>query len=362
MLHAQVEPLDSSILPANASQSFRVIQKNETEEPEIIEETEEETRTIPQEPEERPEEPDVANLSIIDAPAVFNLVRGRPTFQSVKVANTGDLQLSNISLDVVGVPPAWISVDPSEIDTLSREATGTFALGIDPPEDAPIRSYNGTLLAVASQDSDRQAFTVNVFQSLDEKIRADIERLEQRVEALRTRSDGLEEQGVDVSGVRDVITEIETTIADAEEKLEDGDPQGAVQDIEDADSLVQDAEQQLEKLEQPRTREEFALLPTVIAFIALLAAILVVTYLVKVRNVEPFAAARERVHDVAVQMKKRKMQEKQELKAEKQKTKRLINLLEAQHEEGIMDDESYEDLKSSAEEKLRRINRKIEEN
>jgi len=78
-------------------------------------------------------------------------------------------------------------------------------------------------------------------------------------------------------------------------------------------------------------------------------------------HVHPFEDARERIHDVAVQMKKRKMEEKQELQEEKQKTKRLIRLLEAQHEEGIMGDESYEELRSSAEEKLRRVNRKLEE-
>ncbi len=361
VLRAEVEPLDSSIEPATAAQSFRVIEVNDTEEePEIIEETEEETRTIPREGEEQPD-PDTANVSIVDAPSVFNLVRGRPTFESVTVANTGDLQLENISLDVIGLPPAWVSTTPSSVDTLSREETETFALELDPPEDAPLQSYNGTLLAVASQASDRQAFEAEVFESLAEKIRADIERLEQQVTVLRERSDALDAAGVDVSGVRELIGEVETLLQDAREKLENDNPQGAVQDVEDADSLLQDAEQQLEKLEQPGTREAFALLPTVIAVLVILGVILGVTYLVKVRHASPFEAARERVHDVALEMKKRKMEEKRELQAEKKKTKRLINLLEAQHKEGVMDDESYEELKSSAEEKLRRINRELEE-
>jgi hypothetical protein len=362
ILRAAVEPLDSSIQPATASDNFVVTEQNETqEEPEVVEEVDEETRQIPRPGADQPEEPDISNVTIVDAPQTFNLVRGRPTVKSVTVANTGDLRLANISLDVIGIPPSWVSVNPSEIQRLSREETEVFAVTLEPPADAPLQSYNGTLLAVAAEDTGEQEVSVAVFKSLEEKIRADIGRLRERVTQLRTRADTLEDRGIDVSGVRSIITEIEARISDAETRLDEGDPQDAVQDIEEADSLVRDADQTLQKLRQPGRREAFTLLPTAIGLLVLLAALLAAIYLLKVRHVHPFEDARERIHDVAVQMKKRKMEEKQELQEEKQKTKRLIRLLEAQHEEGIMGDESYEELRSSAEEKLRRVNRKLEE-
>jgi len=365
-LNAKVEPLDSSIQPATTNVSFRVEEANETDsDPNIDEQTRTETRTRPRppQPDEDEEEAPLVNLSIVDAPREINLLRGRTTKKAVVVANTGDRQLRNISLVMIGVPSNWYDIQPSQFPRLSTESLETFQLTLDPPSDAPLRRYNATFLSTSSQDSDKQKVGIEVFQTLDEKIQADIDRLERDLAELKAQKEHLKERGIDVSAVETLITEIETSLDSARDNIEAGDHDKALEDISTAESLVSEARSNVRKLEQVEREQDETLDIIVIlgGAIAALAVILIVLYLIKVRNVRPFRATRERIHDLLIQLKKEKQQEQQELEEEKQKTLRLLDLLDAQYEEGIMEEDTYKELKYSAEEKLERINRQLSE-
>lgn len=359
---AEVEPLDSSIPPATAAQSFRVVAKNETEQPDPIVREETETRQAqPPPPEEEPPEPKTPNVTIVDAPAEVNLVRGRSLIKPVTVANNGETTLNNVSLNVVGVPPSWISVSPSEIGTMDVATTETFAVTYTPPASAPLQEYNATFLVTSDTATGRQRVRVQVFQSLEEKIRADIERIRGELGRLKSQIETLREKGVDVSGAEDLVTEIETNLENAEQKLSDGNPSAALQDVSEADSLLTETEGVVKKLKAPERDQALSLIPLIIGGVILVAVLLTGVYFIRVRQVEPLGAVRERVRRISLDMKRRKHEEREALLEQKRKTKRLIELLEAQHKEGIMGDESYQELKSSAEEKLKRINRKLEE-
>ncbi len=364
-LHAEVEALGDDIYePAPASRVFHVVEDTTEEppDPEIIVEEEHETRTLPPDP--VPPEPPRINISIADAPSQINLARGQPQHFSVTVANIGEEPLTNVSLSLLNLPPQIpVTITPAlgEIDELPVESTETFAVGLDPSADVEPGTYNGTFVASAEEANMHQEVEVQVFESVEERIRAEIERVEGRVAELELEMSRLEDQGIDTADVQAMVDEIRVKIDAADQHLDEGRHGDALQEIQAADNRVAEADQRLERKTVPERREVFELLPMVVGGVLLLALILVVVYMVRVRHVKPWEAVQDRLHDAAVEAKKKKIKEREQLEDEKRKTKRLIELLEAQHEEGIMDDDSYREMKQSAEEKLQRINKNLED-
>lgn len=366
-LHAEIQPLGDvgGIPTATASMNFMVVEDTDEEppDPEEIVEEEEEVRTLPPEPE--PPDPVHANMSIADAPQEINLARGQPEHLSVTMANIGDRTLENVSLNMVGLPPeipVTITPAPDDPQEIPTEATETYAIGIEPSADVDTGQYNATFVGSSAQLTLQEDVTVQVFESMEERIRAELERVAGQTTEVELEMERLEEQGIDVADVRTLVEEIEVLLDSADTHLEEDRPEDALQDIEDAEDLIVEAERQLDRKTVPERLEVFELLPAVVGGVVLLAAILVLFYVVRVRHVKPWEVVQDRLHDAAIQAKKKKMKEEEDLIEEKQKTQRLLELLDAQHEEGIMDDDSYEEMKQSAEEKLRRINKKLEDN
>lgn len=359
-LNAKVEPLDSSIEPATASSTFKVEEAVEEEDEVTVEE---ETETVEKEvpPEEPEPEPLQTNLSIIDAPEELNLARGVSTYNSITIANTGETELENLTTNVVGVPSGWVSVDPADPVSLPVQETTTFTVSFEPSKDAERRDYNGTILATSNLASGQQPVDISVFRSMEAKIREDIQRLGERLEEVKVRMEALQEEGADVSGVETMVQEIEVTIQNANESLQDEEFEKAMQSISEAEGLIGEAETAIERIEVPETRKPFDILPLAVGAIVFAVIILLLVYAFRFRGVSPLEGAQHRFRDVFREMHKRRIKEQEELKEEKRKTKRLIELLDAQHEEEIMEDATYEELKSSAEDKLRRINSQLEE-
>lgn len=360
-LQVRVEPLDADDR-FTATNSFRVIEANETTveqpEPDVNYRDETVTRTLPQ---ENRTEPPEANLSILDAPSEINTARGRTFYRSVVVGNTGDEALENLSLSVVGLPSQWISVDPAAVGTFGTDTKETFTVTVDVPDGASLTTFNGTFLATTTRITATAPVRMRIFESMEEKIRADIERVSERLRSIRSEIARLRDLGADVSGAVEVAGEIEATLEAANRSLDEGNTSAALQKASEAESLADEGERIVDKLEAPERREAFRLLPLLVGGLLLLVLILTVVYYVKVRSVTPFEATRRRIGDMARHMRQQKQEEKQELLEEKRKAKRLIELLEAQHEEGVMGDESYQEMKQSAEEKLDRINAKLED-
>ncbi|MDY6778133.1 MAG: hypothetical protein SVU32_05680 [Candidatus Nanohaloarchaea archaeon] len=277
------------------------------------------------------------------------------------IANTGDRPLQNVSLVMVGVPPSWYRIRPSGNVDIDPDRKKTFSVRFNVPEGANIQTYNGTFLTTSTRDSDRSAVEVNIFASLKQKIQADIERLQQALQELKDQMEALQEQGADVSELQSLITQIELNLRNARKNLNQSQYQQALNQISNAESLISRSNNIISKIDTQQRQFErfFQYLPLVGIILGLVAAIIIGIYLLRVVRIQPLAPVRERFHDAMVQMKKHRKQKEEELRDEKRKTERLLELLEAQHKEGIMSDETYQDLKTSAEQKLDRINDKL---
>ena len=353
--HVKVNPLDGTE-SFSASESFRVVEGEPETETEVITEEEVEQVTLPI---EEPEEEEVAEITIIDAPEFMNLVRGRKSYKSLIVANFGDMVLRNTSLNVLGLPSGWIKTEPRNVEIPVRE-TETFTVEIDVPEDAELDEHEATFMVSSDKDDASKTIDVKILGSLEEKLREDIEGVSKMLEEVRREANEAEERGINVSSVRQLLREAEIKIENAEQNLNKDNFDASLQDVTEAEGLIREAKRMLETLEEPEERV-FQLLPIALLGLGLLAVILVSAYMVQVRHYRPMSGVREKMADTMTQLKKKKIKEKEELEQQKEKAKRLIRLIEAEHEEGIMDDETYENLKSSANEKIERINKKLKD-
>jgi|GEM_PF-6055851 len=353
--YVEVDPLDGTE-SFTASETFKVVEGEEEEDPDIIweEEVEQVTRPVDEEPEE-----EVIEMSIIDAPQFINLVRGEEAYKSIMVANFGDKPLQNTSLSIMGIPPDWFEISPDEVEIPVHE-TETFSARIQVPEDGTLDNDEATFLVTSKEEEVSKAVDIQIAESLEEKIQMDIENVTQMLKQVRKEGYEAEEKGIDVSSVMELLDEAESKVEEAEQQLEDGETDEALQSINEAEGLIREASRILETLEEPE-REIWRFLPAVLIGLGILGLILVVSYLIKVRHYRPGSGIKDKISGVMTEMKKKKIKEKEELKEEKEKAKRLIRLIEAEHEEGIMDDETYENLKQSANEKIERINRKLDE-
>jgi len=361
-LNARVSPLESDqSFFANAS--FRVEQQTDDQTSGGGTNTREETvqRELPgdEEDEDRPQ----TGFEIVDAPTAINVVRDQTTRRALSVGNTGETTINNVGLVIVGIPPSWYSIEPGEVPEISPANLTTFVVDITPPEDAELGDYNSTFLVTSSNRSIERDFDVTVFASVQERITADLDQIDQRLNELQDRVNRLEERGVNVDAVRRIIAEIEARRDEARQAANRSEYEDAVSAISAANSRSNEAERTLNQLEQSYSEriQVFEILPLLIGVLVLLATILGLAYLVRVRHVNPVDVVEDRLHSVRVEMQRRRQNEEEELREEKQKALELLELLDAQHEEGIIDEKTYNELYSSAEEKLSRINDKLEE-
>jgi hypothetical protein len=214
------------------------------------------------------------------------------------------------------------------------------------------------LVATSGTVSDQKAITVNVYQSLEELLRSDLEKYKEDLQNLYIDIKVAEREGKDTTTVLELYNEAKNKIDGALQDLENNRTADALDKSSGIPKLITRARDLLNNLGKI---EEKVLFPTIwIILIVFIVIIVVVIVLVvawkkkKIAKIRPYIIPLGRI----VEAVKKKGISKEEAEIEKEKLNRMIKILEKERDNGTITGSSYEKMKKSLEEKLSKLEKK----
>ncbi|MEM5843990.1 MAG: NEW3 domain-containing protein [Candidatus Aenigmatarchaeota archaeon] len=297
-----------------------------------------------------------ASISIINYNSNISLVRGTKKTESVTVKNTGIADLANVTVFLVGIPTTWFTVVPDFVSVLPPENSSVFLINFDVPKNALPGEYRVILTAVSGVVSDQKTITITVYESLEELLKVEIEKLKEDVKALEREISIAEKEGKNVSSVLVYLEEIKTQIEQAEINLANNRTEKAIENIATAKGLIEKAREILLRLKPPVV-EVFVLPYWLILLIAVIIACLIIAIILIRKKGMPSIRIKPALP--ALPKKVEKVEAKEELVREKEKLLRTLEILEKERKEGIISLASYTEMKKSIEERLQKIEKKL---
>jgi uncharacterized membrane protein len=297
-----------------------------------------------------------ADISIISYNSNISLVRGMKKTESVIVKNTGIADLTNISIFLFGIPTTWFTIVPETVSILPPDNTTVFLINFDVPKNALPGEYKATLSAFSGVVSDSKPVTVTVYESLEELLRKEIEKLKEDVKILEREIGIAEKEGKNVTGVLSYLDEINKQIAQAEENLANNKTEDAIANVATAKTLIEKARDLLLKLQPPTVERVFVIPFWLIWLIPIIIACIIVAFLLIRKKGIPTIKIKPALPMPA---KKVEVEVKQDLIREKEKLLRMLEVLEKERSEGIISLAAYTEMKKSIEERLEKIEKKL---
>jgi len=289
----------------------------------------------------------------------ISVARNSIKTELVTVRNTGSLELSNVTLMLVGFPLTWFNITPSNYFSLAPNATAVFAITFNIPKEASVGNYTATLVATSNLISDTKQVNLIVYRSLKELLEEEISKLEDELAQLVIDTKIAEKEGKDVSVVKDMVNSIKSEILKARENLNRENYEGAIKNVENAKILLERAKDLLSKL---AVKAKAIIIPFwLIASIAFAVSSIAGTVVFLRRRLREKEKIRLPVFLPLVKLAEevRRKPSKEEIIREKENILRALRALEKSRREGLITEAAYKAMKKSLEEKLERIEKKL---
>lgn len=301
---------------------------------------------------------------------------GGMRYFSLRVRNGGSVALRGVSLSLSGVPAAWAEVMEGSVDTLAPGSSTTFVVKIAPPADVKPADYMLMLDVRSDQVSDRKAAVIKVFASKEEVLRYQLKKTREEIAALRNSTAAAGREGRNVSKAEGYVNEAIAHADDAEDTIGRKLYDDAANQLRMAKNALESAKYELEAAMPPAFVEAAPIDPTLIAFlIALMLAFMVmVAYWMRKSSssLERMAAGiggaarkeegatpvwREPVREIKEALAQKTSVK--ELKEDKDRIERLLEILERDYRKGMISKKSYDELSEKNMDKLRELEVKI---
>ena len=308
-----------------------------------------------------PTEKIAAGILISKYNSNITLAKGFTSFETVTVNNTGQVDLENISLVLVGIPLAWFNITPEYYKILPKEQSVVFLITFEVPKNARVGSYDGTLIASSGVASDQKRVTITIVESVEELLRAEIKKLKDDLFSLEVDTKVAEKEGKDVSAIMLLIESIKSYIKTAEESLENKKFEEALENVANAKNLLERARSMLSKAEvivRPAYGLPFFLWLIIVLVVVSGVASGAVFWIKKKRKavgVRPWVIPLGRLVDLV----KAKKVSKEDLAKEKERLLRMLEVLEKEKEERLVSLGAYREMKKNLEKKLAEIEKKL---
>lgn len=299
------------------------------------------------------------------APAAINITEyedevgveiGVQRLVNVVVENVGGTTLDNVELLISGPASDWITVEPSVVGSLNVGSQAVFTLKIVVPRGEASGQYDVKITAQSGQVSDEKTFRLFVFTSRKDLIEFELVRLKAKLEELENEADKLESQGIDVSKAREKLAEAERKIEMAEEYLNRNLYDASLDAVYTAWKLLKEAEDLLKE-----AAVGIAIPWWVIILIVFIIVVVILVFLIRRMTKSLRMILRGRLSEarmVASTVKGAGF-EVERMKDERNKTQRMLTLLETQHKQGIISKAAYESLKKRSEDKIKDLDKRI---
>jgi hypothetical protein len=298
-----------------------------------------------------------ASIMIVTYNSNISLARNFTKIESVIVKNNGVVDLSNVSLFILGIPLDWFKITPETYAVLGTENSSVFLVEYNIPRNAKVDEYNANLVATSGVVSDQKQITIKIYQSLEELLKADIKKLKEDLQDIYIDIKIAEKEGKDISIALDLYNEAKSKIEEAEKDLDNNKIEDALDKTSDVPKLIRRIKDLLESLEKPKEEVGFPIWIILAVFIGMIFAVLLVVLIwkrKKITKIRPYIISIGRIADIV----KRKEVKKEDVEAEKEKLNRMLKVIEKEKEQGIISGSSYEKMKKSIEEKLTKLEKK----
>lgn len=305
-------------------------------------------------------------ISIVGYPSIVDIERGWTKYVSVEVKNVGNTNLSNISLQISGIPFNWFEITPSLISILYPDNSTTFLIKIAPPSDAETAEFNMTLIVTSDMASDSKKFVLGVFATLQEMLRRQINRLWESYNSVKARTNIAAGEGKNVTSVLEFLNQAKIALENAENYLNAKMYDECITSIGRARDLIDKAEQALSVAPPisitPTKPVEVVptWIPFVFSFLSLLVLIIIliiiIIYLLKRRREEEIRPSIEEIKRIKDVIEK---EPREVLERRRDAIKETLKIIEREHRMGLLSSESYGELKRKNEEKLEIIEKKL---
>jgi hypothetical protein len=304
----------------------------------------------------------VPKIEIIEWTREIEIERGWIGFLLATVKNTGEVDLSNITISIKGIDPSWVEL-PEKFDLKVGE-NKSISIKFAVPINAISGNYEGNITVYSLDAKDEKKFLLRVFASKAELIYYQIQTLKQKLDELTNKTLQSEKEGKDVRIVKEMLDIARDKIALAEKYLDKKMYDDASDTIRIVKNYLDKAEFELQ-VAQPIVKPPYeAIVETVkkwflliilsltsgIVFIILILMRSKKYYEVKI-EIPPSTLKKAIVGQITIQ----------KLEREKEKIEKTLSILEKQYKEGLISKESYEELKTKSEELLSEIERKLKE-
>lgn len=300
-------------------------------------------------------------LEIVDWTKELEIERGWIGFLLVTVKNSGNVDLSNIFINIQGVDPSWFEL-PKSFDLKVGE-NQSFSIRFAIPMNAKSGNYDGKIIVSSLEAGDEKSFVLRVFASRAELIYYQILSLKKRLQEIENKMLIAEKEGKDTAKVKGLLDDARDKLMIAERYLNEKLYDDAKEMTEMAREYLDKAEYELQiakPVERPVLADLIAALRKWLLLILMAvigSATLILILVIRSRKYEMKVSIPPEVLKRAIIG----VVSAQKLREEKEKLNKILAILEEEYREGIISKESYEELKKKTEEKIAEIEKKLKE-
>lgn len=304
-------------------------------------------------PESRPQ----YSILITNYNSNISITKGMTKIEHAIVKNTGRSILRNISLTIMGISDEWYQIKPTNYAEMDIDNSSVFVIEFDIPKDAISGPYQGSLIASANSATDQKGFQLTVFDSLEEMLLAELEKTKSDAKDLDIDIKLAERQGNDVYVPKLLMEEIFSRLDLAERSLKNNMTDNTIENIAEAKKLIEKARGILEKLQsiKPGAGMPFG---DILVYIILVLVVLIIIIYFKRKQISPAIRSHILPLKKILDMFHRESGN-EEASREREKTARMLIMLEKEKKEGIITERAYKEMKKSMENKLSRLEKKI---
>jgi len=302
------------------------------------------------------------NITITDYPSQVSLVKGWTGLETIKIKNTGNILLGNISLIVIGIPTPWITIKPEKINELKPAETSVFEVEFNIPKSAEVMDYDIIWFVKADYANDQKSAVLSVFNSQIDLFQEEINRLKQQLNEMKMQTKFAEDIGKDVTDVYTLLEEVTSQIAKAETNLENNMLDEATENIVTASGLLEEAKNLLANAKF-RVQYSIETIPFMYILIIIVVLVGVNAFLliwIKGLNRDVGRLIRPNINKVRELVGvKQKKEEDDVLIRERRKILGVLDILEKEYKDGIISKSAYDELKKNHKKKLKDLNKKL---
>jgi len=286
------------------------------------------------------------------------LYPGFKRIEYVVVRNTGKIGLSNIVVNIVGLPTEWFNITPESYKQLGPDNSSVFLVEYNVPEDAQLGDYRATIIAASVSASEQKTVNIRIVKSISDLILEEIRKLKEEMKNLLIEIGIAKNQGKNIKDVILITDQADEKIKSAERNLDLNNTQTAFHDITDARVLIEKAKDLLSRLEAPEEKSIDLFL--LLLLLALIGGTSGGLYVMKKKNALPKHAPLTIAHFSSIIEKIRGgKRDDTALMKEKEKISRMLSVLENEKREGIVSEEAYREMRKTVESRLEKIEKKV---